>query len=388
MNETAKPLKVFIIAGEASGDQLGAEYIKNLKKVYSGNLEIAGVGGVHMGEQGLQSLFPMEELSVMGIAEILPKIFGLLKRISQTAKAIDAFRPDLVITIDSPDFCFRVVKKVRKSGKVKAKFIHYVAPTVWAWREKRAFKIAKLYDGIMCLFPFEAPYFEKAGMKAEYVGHPVMKIDFDSISQKKARDDLGIADEDEVLCVLFGSRKGELKRQGSIFAKVAQQWLRENENRTVVALTLPHLEKDVRALCKDSRDQIVITSNASDKNKVFIASDKALAVSGTIGLELAVADLPHIIGYKMNGLTFAIVKRMVRVAYAHLANIIVNRPIVPEYLQDKCTVEDLFSGLKNLDIQAQKKGFEELRQVLSPKKIEKPGQDPATRFSLKLLEQD
>lgn len=357
-------MRLFIIAGEASGDQLGAHYLKNLKKSCGNNLVICGVGGPQMTSQGLKSLFPMEELSVMGIAEVLPRILSLLKRIRQTSREIERFQPDLVVTIDSPDFCFRVVKNVRRSRKIQAKFIHYVAPSVWAWRPGRAKKLAKLYDGVMCLFPFEGSYFEAVGMRAAYVGHPVTEIDFQALDKKQARDVLGVADDHEVLCVLFGSRNGEVVRHGKIFAKVAQDWLSQNDARTVLVQTLPHLEQQIRALCAPFKDRAVISAAAKNKETVFIASDKALAVSGTIGLELAVARLPHIVAYKMNWLTFQIAKRVVKTRFAHLANIICGKQVVPEFIQEMCSPQSLLKAVNDMEVKTQKKGFEKLRQAL------------------------
>ena len=204
---------IYIIAGEASGDFLGAQLMKALKKQQP-DIQFSGIGGELMQREGLNSLFPMNDLSVMGVMEVLPKLGLLLKRISQTAEDIISLNPSKVITIDAPDFSFRVLKKVRKQTDTPPQFIHYVAPTVWAWRPKRAAKISKFLDGLICLFDFEPAYFEKEGLKSIAAGHPMMESGV-LIASKL---DIGNANT-EKLGVFFGSRQGELKRISTVSRK-------------------------------------------------------------------------------------------------------------------------------------------------------------------------
>jgi lipid-A-disaccharide synthase len=346
-----KPIKVCIIVGEASGDSLGVTLIHDLK-TKNPNIEFMGIAGSLMKAQGMESLFPMEDLSVMGIAEIFPQIPKLLKRIKQTVAAVEVFQPDYIVTIDAPDFSKRVVKRLRKNERsVQAKFIHYVAPTVWAWRPKRAKLFAKLYDAIFCLFPFEPPYFEKEGMAAYFVGHPVVK------------EKLHGNDKAQTLGVFYGSRLGELQRSGAVLTATAKNWLAKHPQGTLIVPTLSHMLGGVKEQLSDvtARCEFVV----GQKKQAFAQINKAIAVSGTIGLELAVAGIPHLIAYKTNALTYWIVKSLVKVKYAHLANLILDEPIVPEYLQDDCTIENMTSGLESLDIQKQKHAFKKLEDVLN-----------------------
>tara|TARA_B100001778_G_scaffold294303_1_gene265870 strand:+ start:292 stop:1383 length:1092 start_codon:yes stop_codon:yes gene_type:complete len=346
-----KSLKIVIIAGEASGDSLGAALMRDLK-VKNPSIEFMGIAGSLMQAQGMESLFPMEDLSVMGIAEILPQLPKLLKRIKQTVAAVEAFQPDYIVTIDAPDFSKRVVKRLRKNEKsVQAKFVHYVAPTVWAWRPKRAALFAKLYDAMFCLFPFEPPYFEREGMKAYFVGHPVVK------------EKLHGNDKAKTLGVFYGSRLGELERSGAVLTATAKDWLIKNPQGMLIIPTLPHMVGGIETLLADVKGRCEFV--VGQKKQAFAQINKAIAVSGTIGLELAVAGIPHLIAYKTNTLTYWIVKSLVKVKYAHLANLILDEPVVPEYLQNDCTVENMIKGLESLDIDKQKHAFNKLEDVLN-----------------------
>ncbi|MEO1306611.1 MAG: lipid-A-disaccharide synthase, partial [Pseudomonadota bacterium] len=207
-------MKLFLTAGEPSGDRLGGALIAGLKTTVP-DLEIRGVGGPEMLAQGLQSLFPMEELSVMGLAEILPKYFHLKRRIAQTAKAAMDWTPDAVITIDSPDFSLRVAK-ILKAKRPDLMTIHYVAPTVWAWRPKRTEKMARVIDHVLALFPFEPPLMQAGGMGCDFVGHPVVAEPQARVSDSRAfRAEFG---EGPLLLALPGSRKGEVARLSSVFS--------------------------------------------------------------------------------------------------------------------------------------------------------------------------
>lgn len=366
MTEENQKKKIYIIAGEQSGDILGARLMTALTAKHD-DYEFLGVGGSEMKAQGLESLFPMQDLSVMGITEILPRLPLIMRRIKQTATHIMREQPDIVITIDSPDFSFRVVKKLHERMNLKdfPKLVHYVAPTVWAWRPERARKVADLYDGVMCLYPMEPAYFENEGMKAAFVGHPAIESYNKSSAGHALRQELEIPENAKVMGLLFGSRTGELNRIGPILRQAAFQYAKQNEVH-IIAPTLPHLRNHVRNLLESMPCETHIIDDQSRKWDAFNAMDFAMATSGTVGLELAIADVPHVIGYKVNALTHYILKRKVNVGYAHLANILLDKPVIHEALQKDCTPDNLLEALSALEDKAdsQRASFERVRHML------------------------
>ena len=334
-------MRICVIAGETSGDFLGGNLITALK-AQNPAIELSGVGGALMEGAGLTSLFPHQDLAVMGVTEVLPKLPILLNRINQMAAHIIQSKPNIVVTIDSPDFCFRVIRKVKKHGGTLPKFIHYVAPTVWAWREGRAEKLAGLVDGLICLFDFEPPYFERHGLKSIAVGHSLVESGALNAKGAAFREEEGISKNDKTLGVLFGSRRGEIKNTGVVLRNAAYLVAEQMSGDVhIIAPTLLHVKGMVSELLKDSPYPVHITTDASEKYDAFKAMDIALAVSGTVALELAAMQVPHVIGYKTNPITAAIVRRMIKVKYAHLANIMANREIVPEFIQDDCVANDM-----------------------------------------------
>ena len=338
-------MKIFIIAGEESGDILGADLMAALQKKYKKqDFVFRGVGGTRMKAQGLNSMFPMQDLSLMGIAEILPKVPHLLKRISQTADAIETFQPDILITIDSPDFCFRVAKQVQKQDLKIPYKVHYVAPTVWAWRPKRAKKVAALYDMIFCLFPFEPDYFRKESMDAEFIGHPMSEL-LKDITPDSFIKEHQLEEFSPKIGLLFGSRESEVMRMAETFIKATEQIIKEFENPCIICPTLPHLRETVEGFTNVYETEFdcrfVLTSDPDEKYQAMSACDIAIATSGTVGLELAVLGVPHVIGYKMNALTYQIGKQLITTQYAHLGNIILQEEVVPEFIQHECTADNI-----------------------------------------------
>lgn len=333
---------IYIMAGESSGDFLGAQLMQALKAQAPDTI-FSGVGGPLMEQQGLNSLFPMADLSVMGVMEVLPRLGLLIKRIKQTSDDIIKLQPEAVISIDAPDFCFRVIKKVKKQNKVNPKFVHYVAPTVWAWRPKRAAKVARFLDAIICLFDFEPAYFKKEGLKAIAVGHPMMESGIKEAEPAKIGDD-----ETDKLGVFFGSRQGEIKRISPIILESVEKIIKNNPDIELIVPTLPHLKEQIAELLKNIDVPIHIETNKDNKWQVFKACDAAIAVSGTVGLELAAANVPHVIAYRMNGLTCQILKHLIKTPYAHLANIIMQHEVVPEFIQDDCKPEDISAEILTL----------------------------------------
>ncbi len=245
----SNPLHICLIAGEASGDALGSMLMKALKRRAGQPVRFSGVGGPLMQAQGMDSLFPMETLSVMGITEVLPRLPDIIARINQTAAHVQSSAPDVLVTIDSPDFSFRVAKKVRAGSGKRPLMVHYVAPTVWAWRPERAAKVAKLYDGILCLFPFEPPYFENEGMKAAFIGHSILESGLGQGYGDACRHRLEAPSDARLGGLFFGSRRGELKRMGPLLCIAAAALRKKHTDLHFLVPTLPHLKDEVTATC-------------------------------------------------------------------------------------------------------------------------------------------
>ena len=381
-------LSFYMIAGEASGDLLGGRLMKSISQATSGHAVYHGVGGVSMKGHGLNSLFPMTDLSVMGVAEVLPRLPLILARIKQTVADVIAKNPSVVVTIDAPDFSFRVAKGLRDAG-YKGKLIHYVAPTVWAWRAERAKKVAALYDGILCLLPFEPGYFTREGMKAAFVGHSVLEEGWDHTDPSGLRLHYEIPANKKVLGLLFGSRVGELNRVGPILREAALLVAKDNPDLHIVTITLPHVEKLARNLLQEIPCSNTVILDPNHKFHGFSVMDAAIATSGTVGLELSVAGVPHIIGYKINPLTHALVRSRIKTKYAHLTNILLNYPLVPEFIQGDCTPEAL-AGAASLYLQDynavkyQKDGFRNAMHMILGESAGTPSQQ-ASEFVLSFL---
>ena len=332
--------RIFIIAGEASGDFLGGQLLQSLKQQNS-NIEIAGIGGQHMQAQGLKSLFPMSDLSLYGLFELLPHLFNIFKRIKQTKEAIRVFRPDVLVTIDSPGFCFRIAKYAKQ---LNIPVVHYVAPSVWAWKAGRAEKLAKkvAVDHLLCLLPFEPPYFTCHGLPSTFVGHPVTEVMLPD--DTNFREFLKISREATLICVLPGSRKSEIQKLLKIFLEAISQ-LPLNRRIEVVLPTLPHLVPLIETLIKDAGIPVKIITTVDEKWQAFMQSSIALAASGTVSLELAYAGVPQVIAYKVSRLTYWVAKCLVKTKYASLVNILNNAMVVPECLQNQCNAAFLSKQL-------------------------------------------
>lgn len=333
--------KIFIIAGESSGDFLGAQLLQSLQN-HNKDLKIYGIGGQQMELYGLKSLFPMADLSVMGISEIVPNLSKILKRIKQTKEAIQELKPDVLITIDSPGFCLKIAKFAKQLG---IPVVHYVAPSVWAWRPGRAKKLAKKIkiDHLLCLLPFEPPYFTIHGLSATFVGHPVTEVQFpdDSTFRKK----LSIAENAILICVLPGSRKNEVRQHLQIFLKAVSRLQHKIE---VVIPTLPHLLPEITPLLDSFNLSIKIVTTSEEKWQAFMQSNIALAASGTVSLELAYAGVPQVVAYKVSKITYWLAKLLVKTRYVSLVNILNKQMVVPECLQAECTPENLTSHLEKI----------------------------------------
>ncbi len=338
-------MKIFIIAGEASGDQLGAAVLQSLKRIVP-EVDIRGIGAEAIINAGLhESLFPMEELSLMGVAEILPEIPHMLKRIRQTVDAIKVYNPDIVLSVDCPEFSLRVQEKLAETS-CRAKRIHMVAPSVWAWRPGRAKKIARFLDGIMCLFPFEPPYFEREGLNAVFIGHTMMGSGILDANGANFRFRHMIGNDRKVVGLFFGSRKAEIERCSDIILDAACELRKENPDIYFIAPTIPRWKEFLEEKFKERfLNGMVLTDEKWDS---FAACDAAIVVSGTVALEIAVVGVPHVVTYKMNPVTWKVFRRFVKTPFGHLANILLGRESVPEFMQERATSKNIAPAVSKL----------------------------------------
>jgi len=375
--------KVYMIAGEASGDKLGESLIHSLKNQYP-NIEIRGIGGAGMMAAGMdESLFPMDNLSVMGLTEVLPRIPKFINLISKAVQAISVFDPDVIITIDAPDFSFRVQKKIKSMG-IRAKQFHYVAPTVWAWRAGRAAKVKQFLDGMICLFPFEPIYFEREGLKSTAVGHPMVSSGLMEGDGARFRVKYNIPETQKVLGLFCGSRTSEVRGLSHLLIGVAKKVAETHPDLICVVPTLPKWKDELDALFKSEGCNAIITVDEQDKWDAFHAPDVAIAVSGTVALEIALAGVPHVIVYKMNDWTWEIIKRVVKTKFAHLGNILLGHLVYPEFIQDNATVEKIAPAIETLlssemECKIQRESSKKILHMLEPNPNEKAA-DRAAAF--------
>lgn len=347
--------KIFIIAGEASGDFLGAKLIEELKNIYGPDIQFKGVAGELMEAQGIKTLFPLSDLSLFGFFELIPHLRKIRRRILETVQAIEEFEPDMVITIDAQGFAKQIAKRIKH---VKTFKLHYVAPTVWAWRHKRVWKYAKYFDHILCLYPFEKPFFRPTKLPLSFVGHPLVEQQgmLDDLQSKKQelKEAFGLDKKDILLCLLPGSRKSEIKNLLPIFCETASNLYKKNNQLKFILPVVPHVSQEVEDEVKKWNLPLTLVSK-QEKEKAFIASDAAIAASGSVALELALAKTPFLIAYKINPLTIFLLKKLFYIGHVNMINIILDfmgkiedEVPVPEYLQDSCTVELIEKKIEEL----------------------------------------
>jgi len=333
---------IFLVAGEPSGDMLGARLMAALKARLetSGGAgpRFAGVGGERMMAEGLESLFPMRELSVMGYLEVVPKIPRILKRVADTVAAARALAPAAVVTIDSPDFCLRVQKRLAGGGWRR---IHYVAPQVWAHRPGRAATIAGYLDHLLALLPFEPPYFEAVGLPCTFVGHAVVEDGAASGDGARFRAQHCINADAPLLCL----RSGEVRRHLPVIRDSLTALAARVPGLRAVLPTIGPVAAEVGAAVVDWPVAPVVVGERAAKYDAFAAADAALAVSGTVTLELAVAGVPMVVIYRANPLTMWAARRLVRVEHICLVNLVLGRGVVPELLQEACLPDAICTAL-------------------------------------------
>ena len=302
-----------------------------LKADTGGHVRFDGVGGPAMIAEGLDSRYPLEEFSVMGLLEVLPHVLTILRRIRRLSEIIEAERPDILITIDSPDFTLRVARKLKGKG---IPLVHYVAPSVWAWKPGRARAMADYLDAVLALLPFEPPYFERHGLRCRFVGHPA------AVDEEPTADDIasfrsahGFDPRAPLLTVLPGSRRAEVKRLLPLFGEVVSILAGRYPDLRVVVPTLPGVAASVSAATAAWPCDPVAVQGRADKRLAFAASDAALAASGTVAVELASAGLPAVIAYRANPISAVLAIPFLKIKYVSLPNLILNRRLLPELIQ-------------------------------------------------------
>lgn len=374
-------IKVYLIAGEPSGDLLGSRLMRALQR--KGDVEFFGIGGDTMQQQGLKSLFDITELSVMGITEVIPSIPRILRRINQTVADIVKIKPDIVVTIDSWSFCSRVHKSLRKLN-TGIKQIHYVAPQVWAWKKRRAKTMYKYVDKLLTLLPNEPQYFTPYHLSAEFVGHPVIESAALSADGQDFRLSHRISQDQIIISILPGSRHNEVSRLLPDFIQAAQLLYSKHPDMYFVLPTVKTVAQRVKSMITDCQLPLLVVETEDERYGAFQASSAAIAASGTVALELAMCNIPHIIAYKISKLTYMIAKKLIKIKYVNLTNIMLNRLVVPELLQYDCTPQNIAEHIEKLLAhdelyQKQLQGFADVKQYLSN------GQDTPSNVAAKII---
>jgi len=373
--------KIFVIAGEASGDVLGGR-LMHAMQAQRNDLDFSGIGGPRMAEAGLVSRFPMQELAKMGLAEILPHILPLRRRIQETIAAITASRPDILVTIDSPGFCLRVLKGVQTLG---IKRVHYVAPQVWAWRQKRVKTYPGLWDELLCLLPFEPEFFARHDLHANFVGHPVLESGAGQGVAERFFATNKILRGATPVVILPGSRVTETSRLLPVFRETMARLQLRIPNLVPVLAAAPGIADAAASMVADWPVEPIIVRGEADRYDAFAAARAALTKSGTSTLELAMAGVPMAVTYRVNPLSGAIGRRVIKVPYVAMINLLANRELVPELLQQDCEPAKLAATLQTLlsDPQAasaQRNGFASALATLRP-----PGALPSAAAAAAIL---
>ena len=337
------PPRLMLVCGEPSGDQLGAQLMVALKDL-DPRVEISGVGGEAMTAQGLSSLFSLSDTAVMGLSEVVPKIPRILARVNEAVDFAVRTQPDAVVLIDSPDFTHRIARKLKRRAP-KIATVNYVAPQVWASRAYRAKAMARYFDLLLALFPFEAQFFQSYGLNTVSVGHPVIERAARMQGGTALRERLGIPAKARLLCVLPGSRSNEIRLLLPVFRDAVALLQRRTSNLYCVLPTIPHVAERVSRGVSDWPTPLTILDNEDDKFAAFAAADAALAASGTVTTELALARTPLVVGYKLGWLTFKLARPFIHAPFATLVNILLRREAVPERIQEQCTPEALVDAL-------------------------------------------
>lgn len=390
MSSSAEAVKsgphVMLVAGEPSGDALGAELMQGLKELLGGHLRFSGVGGAKMEAEGISSIFPMTDISVMGVREVIPRLPLILRRMKMTVDHAVAHKPDVMVIIDSPDFTHFVARFVKYRAPA-IPIVNYVSPSVWAWRRGRAKAMAKYLNRVMALLPFEPAFFQAvAGLDCVYVGHPAIERVPAPGAGTRFRQSRGVLPEAPLLLVLPGSRTNEVRRLLKLFGETVERLHADIPDLRVVLPTVPHVRDAVRVGIRGWSVPVDIVEDEMEKRAAFDAATAALAASGTVSLELGLARVPMVIGYRVDPFAGAFIGRMLKVPSVVLVNLILDRPSVREYLQQNCTPANLSEGLRPLltDTPERARAIADLDELRAIMGVE--GEPPSKRAARAVLE--
>ena len=329
--------KIFILTGEPSGDKLASTVISKLK-INNPNIEYLSVGGTHIKKLGIQSIFDLKEITYLGFTSVLFNIFKIRKKINKTVDEIIKFKPDILFSVDSPDFTLRVAEKVKNNNK-NIITIHYVAPQVWVWRKNRVKKIKKFIDHMLLLFNFEKKYFDEEKIKNTFVGHPLIEKKDNVIT---TLDNL-ISKDKKIISLFPGSRKSETNVLLPILLNFIKLMNKKNHDHSFVFHTTDENKEFIIDKVKNTNlDNIDVVSDENIKDQVLSNSIFAVSKSGTISLQISSANVPSIIIYKLSFINFMIFRLLVNVKFANIINIINNKEVIPELLQKECNEEEIY----------------------------------------------
>jgi lipid-A-disaccharide synthase len=378
--------RIFLVAGEPSGDALGGRLIAALRRAAADRFAFVGVGGDRMAAEGLTSLFPLTDIAVMGLTEVVPRLPLLLRRIRETAAAIRHAAPAAVVTIDAPSFGLRVADRVRSTG---IPLIHYVAPQLWAWRPGRARALASRVDHLLALLPFEPEFFGRLGVSCTYVGHPVLEDALLPAPGAEFRARHGIAADAPILVAMPGSRIGLAQRMWPVFAAALERVVARSPGVHVVLPTVSGTEPFVRETATRLQFPHTVIGTAEERRGAFAAATAALTVSGTATMELAVAGVPMVVAYRVSAMTEFMARRMIAVPHVAMPNLILGRAAVPELLQADCTPDRLADALLTLlgrGGEAQRRDLAEICRRLGLDDIRAGGAKPSDRAAAVILD--
>ena len=332
-------MKIAVITGEESGDKLAASILRKLKNSTDNSIDLYGIGGKALDEIGIQKFHDISEINVMGIFEVLPKILQISKIINNTVKRIIDLKPDLIFSVDSPDFTLRICKKIKNINK-ELKIIHMVAPSVWAWRAGRIKVVRESVDHLLTILPFEKEIFDKENIKTTYVGHPITEIETTDYTNSD-NEIPNLNNDKETFLILPGSRKSEVTKLLPIYLKAVKK-LNLNKNYKLVLPTTNNMKNTIIDKLEDFPNiEIEVVSSNKDKYAAFLRANIAIVTSGTAALELSYFNVAYITSYKFNPLTYFILQFLIKSKVGNLINIINQKKIIPELLQSECNPEKL-----------------------------------------------
>lgn len=381
------PIKIMVVAGEPSGDALGAQLMKALRRLAPGEVEFTGVGGPAMTREGLTSLFSIADTSVMGLNEVVPKIPLILRRVREASDYAIQHRPNMVVLIDSPDFTHRIGRRLRRLAP-DIPIVKYVAPQVWASRPWRAKSLAEFVDHLLALLPFEPAFFERYGLNTRFVGHPAVERavppDAAEIDAFRARH--GLKRDTPMLVLLPGSRSNEIRFIFPQFLGAVRKLKEALPDLRIFLPTVPHVKERVVTALAGQPFEMTLIEDEREKLLSFRAATAALAASGTVSTELALAGAPMVIGYRLGWLTYVIARPLVQVKYGTLVNLILDRMVIPEFVQGRCTPENLFEALLPLMTQPAARQAQLAQTAPALQQMGAGGEAPSLRAARAVLE--